>query len=85
MANLMTSSVLTMGGGGGVFAMPWLYTEILPRGGGAIWGMDKRGGGVPGGSSMVSCEVLHSRIRPPPPPPPLNTAMHAIPFVPNSH
>ena len=37
-----------------------MYTEILPEGG-EIWGMDKRGGGAPGGSSVVSCEVLHSR------------------------
>ena len=29
--------------------------------GGRIWGMDKRGGAQPGGSSIVSCEVLHSR------------------------
>ena len=37
-----------------------LYTEILPRGGEfGVW--TKEGGGAPGGSSIVSCEVLHSR------------------------
>ena len=55
-------------------------------GGGRIWGMDKRGGGgTPGGSSVVSCEVLHSRGGENdtrggecPPLPPLNTALTDI-------
>ena len=29
--------------------------------GGRIWDMDKREGGAPGGSSVVSWEVLHSK------------------------
>ena len=77
-----------------MFAMPGLYTEILSRGGGGQFGVwtKEGGGGAPGGSSMVSCEVLHSRgggarmtQGEANAPPPLNTAMHAIPFVPNSH
>ena len=50
--------------------------------GGPIWGMDKRGGGAPGGSSMVSCEVLHSRGGENDTRggecPPLNTALHGV-------
>ena len=69
--------------------MPGLYTEILPRGANLGYGQKRgAGGGAPGGSSMVSCEVLHSRGGQGganAPRPPLNTAMHAIPFVPNSH
>ena len=37
-----------------------LYTEISPRGG-ANLGCGQKRGGLPGGSSVVSCEVLHSR------------------------
>ena len=37
-----------------------LYTEISPRGGGENLGHGQKRGGVPGGSSVVSCEVLHS-------------------------
>ena len=57
MANLKTSSVLTLGGGGVCHARA-VYRNFA---GGGIWGMDKRGGGAPGESSIVSCEVLHSR------------------------
>ena len=45
--------------------MPHYTTRAVYRnfakGGRRNWGMDKRGGGAPDGSSVVSCEVLHSR------------------------
>ena len=47
------------------FATSGLYTEISPRGANLGYGQ-KRGG--PGGSSVVSCEVLHSRGASAPPP-----------------
>ena len=69
MANLKTSSVLTMGGGGGGGSVCHARAVYRPRGR-RILGMDKRGGGG-GGARGVNA-------------PPLNTAMHALPFVPNS-
>ena len=69
--------------------LPGLYTEISPRGGGGgEFGVWTKEGGALGGSSVVSCEVLHSRGAENDtgggggggggmPPPPLNTALIA--------
>ena len=115
MANLKTSSVLTMGGVC-LFAMPGLYTEILPRGGGpfGVWTKEGGGGGGRrveaqwyhvrcytqgegkndtrgGGGRRVEAQWYHVRCytqgegKNDTRGGPLNTAMHAIPFVPNSH
>ena len=84
MANLKTSNVHTMGGRGVCHARA-VYRNFAEGGGNLGYGQKR--GGVPGGSSMVSCEVLHSRGggkndtrggKCPPPPPKYGHACHTI-------
>ena len=62
-----------------------VYRNFAKGGGGEFGVWTKEGGGTPGGSSVVSCEVLHSRGGENdtrggecPPLPPLNTALTDI-------
>ena len=63
-----------------IVAHAGLYAEISPRGGGefGVW-TKELGGGAPGGSSVVSCEVYSSlggaRMTQGGRMPPLNTAL----------